>query len=31
MLGLDVCELGGQILELLWLTVCYKGENLITN
>ncbi|KAJ8284039.1 hypothetical protein COCON_G00028890 [Conger conger] len=24
MLGLDVCELGGQILELLWLTVCYK-------
>lgn len=26
MLGLDVCEFGGQVLELLWLTVCYRGE-----
>ncbi|XP_016405904.1 rho GDP-dissociation inhibitor 2-like [Sinocyclocheilus rhinocerous] len=25
MLGLDVCEFGGQFLELLWLTVCYRG------
>ncbi|XP_070837859.1 rho GDP-dissociation inhibitor 3 isoform X1 [Chaetodon trifascialis] len=25
MLGLDVCEFGGQVLELLWLTVCYRG------
>ncbi|KAK9534671.1 hypothetical protein VZT92_007101 [Zoarces viviparus] len=25
MLGLDVCEFGGQVLELLWLTMCYKG------
>ncbi|KAL4659083.1 rho GDP-dissociation inhibitor 2-like isoform X1 [Arapaima gigas] len=24
MLGLDMCELGGQFLELLWLTVCYR-------
>ncbi|MBN3313617.1 GDIR2 inhibitor, partial [Atractosteus spatula] len=24
MLGLDVCGLGGQVLELLWLTVCYR-------
>jgi len=27
MLGLDVCEFGGQFLELLWLTVCYRGED----
>ncbi len=26
MLGLDVCEFGGQVLELLWITVCYRGE-----
>lgn len=26
MLGLDVCEFGGQVLELLWLTMCYRGE-----
>ena len=26
MLGTDVCEFGGQFLELLWLTVCYRGE-----
>ncbi|XP_019213650.2 rho GDP-dissociation inhibitor 3 [Oreochromis niloticus] len=25
MLGLDVCEFGGQVLELLWLTMCYRG------
>uniref|UniRef100_A0A674AJK9 Rho GDP-dissociation inhibitor 2-like n=1 Tax=Salmo trutta TaxID=8032 RepID=A0A674AJK9_SALTR len=25
MLGLDVCEFGGQVLELLWLTMCYQG------
>ncbi|KAG5279391.1 hypothetical protein AALO_G00077290 [Alosa alosa] len=25
MLGMDVCEFGGQFLELLWLTVCYRG------
>ncbi|MGH0158592.1 UNVERIFIED_CONTAM: hypothetical protein FKN15_000316 [Acipenser sinensis] len=25
MLGLDVCEFGGQLLELMWLTVCYRG------
>ncbi|KAM9394150.1 rho GDP-dissociation inhibitor 3 [Pholidichthys leucotaenia] len=25
MLGLDVCEFGGQVLDLLWLTVCYGG------
>uniref|UniRef100_UPI0037E8F3E2 rho GDP-dissociation inhibitor 3 n=1 Tax=Semicossyphus pulcher TaxID=241346 RepID=UPI0037E8F3E2 len=25
MLGLDVCEFGGQVLELLWLTMCYGG------
>ncbi|XP_068435543.1 rho GDP-dissociation inhibitor 3 [Clinocottus analis] len=25
MLGVDVCEFGGQVLELLWLTVCYRG------
>uniref|UniRef100_A0A8D3A629 Rho GDP dissociation inhibitor (GDI) gamma n=1 Tax=Scophthalmus maximus TaxID=52904 RepID=A0A8D3A629_SCOMX len=25
MLGLDVCEVGGQVLELLWLTMCYRG------
>ncbi|GCC31679.1 rho GDP-dissociation inhibitor 3 [Chiloscyllium punctatum] len=24
MLGLDVCEFGSQLLELMWLTVCYK-------
>ncbi|KAK0131549.1 Rho GDP-dissociation inhibitor 2 [Merluccius polli] len=24
MLGLDVCEFGGQVLELLWLTMCYR-------
>ncbi|XP_065588493.1 rho GDP-dissociation inhibitor 3 [Cyrtonyx montezumae] len=24
MLGLDVCEAGGQLLELLWLTLCYR-------
>lgn len=30
MLGLDVCELGGQFLELLWLTVCYRGEDLLS-
>ncbi|TRY90739.1 hypothetical protein DNTS_004508 [Danionella cerebrum] len=23
---LDVCEFGGQFLELLWLTVCYRGS-----
>lgn len=27
MLGLDVCEFGGQMLELLWLTMCYRGES----
>ncbi|CAN9505212.1 unnamed protein product [Ophioblennius macclurei] len=25
MLGVDACEFGGQVLELLWLTVCYGG------
>ncbi|XP_061838101.1 rho GDP-dissociation inhibitor 2-like [Nerophis lumbriciformis] len=25
MLGLDVCEFGGQVLQLLWLTMCYRG------
>ncbi|XP_034567111.1 rho GDP-dissociation inhibitor 3 [Notolabrus celidotus] len=25
MLGLDVCEFGGQVLEVLWLTMCYRG------
>ncbi|XP_034448779.1 rho GDP-dissociation inhibitor 3 [Hippoglossus hippoglossus] len=25
MLGVDVCEFGGQVLELLWLTMCYRG------
>ncbi|XP_076025644.1 rho GDP-dissociation inhibitor 1-like [Genypterus blacodes] len=25
MLGFDVCEFGGQVLELLWLTMCYRG------
>ncbi|MGH0151491.1 UNVERIFIED_CONTAM: hypothetical protein FKN15_034978 [Acipenser sinensis] len=25
MLGMDVCEFGGQLLELMWLTVCYRG------
>ncbi|XP_068606175.1 rho GDP-dissociation inhibitor 3 [Brachionichthys hirsutus] len=25
MLGVDACEFGGQVLELLWLTVCYRG------
>ncbi|XP_077412753.1 rho GDP-dissociation inhibitor 3 isoform X2 [Vanacampus margaritifer] len=25
MLGLDACEFGGQVLELLWLTMCYRG------
>ncbi|XP_031176809.2 rho GDP-dissociation inhibitor 3 isoform X1 [Sander lucioperca] len=25
MLGLDVCEFGGQVLEMLWLTMCYRG------
>ncbi|CAB1447722.1 unnamed protein product [Pleuronectes platessa] len=25
MLGVDVCEFGGQMLELLWLTMCYRG------
>lgn len=29
MLGLDVCEFGGQFLELLWLTVCYRGERCV--
>ncbi|XP_067162265.1 rho GDP-dissociation inhibitor 3 [Apteryx mantelli] len=24
MLGLDVCEAGGQLLELLWLALCYR-------
>ncbi|OCT61783.1 hypothetical protein XELAEV_18047812mg [Xenopus laevis] len=24
MLGLDVCEFGGQLLQLMWLTVCYR-------
>ncbi|XP_077130399.1 rho GDP-dissociation inhibitor 3 isoform X1 [Ranitomeya variabilis] len=24
MLGVDVCEFGGQLLELMWLTVCYR-------
>lgn len=30
MLGLDVCEFGGQFLELLWITVCYRGEDPFT-
>ncbi|XP_029997884.1 rho GDP-dissociation inhibitor 3 [Sphaeramia orbicularis] len=25
MLGMDVCEFGGQVLELLWITMCYRG------
>ncbi|TWW69591.1 rho GDP-dissociation inhibitor 2-like [Takifugu flavidus] len=25
MLGVDACEFGGQVLELLWLTMCYRG------
>ncbi|KAK4813759.1 hypothetical protein QYF61_025239 [Mycteria americana] len=25
MLGLDVCEAGGQLLELLWLALCYRA------
>ncbi|XP_019719978.1 rho GDP-dissociation inhibitor 3 isoform X2 [Hippocampus comes] len=25
MLRLDACEFGGQVLELLWLTMCYRG------
>ncbi|XP_018528412.1 rho GDP-dissociation inhibitor 3 [Lates calcarifer] len=25
MLGVDACEFGGQVLELLWLTMCYGG------
>ncbi|XP_034750034.1 rho GDP-dissociation inhibitor 3 isoform X1 [Etheostoma cragini] len=25
MLGLDVCEFGGQVLDMLWLTMCYRG------
>ncbi|XP_047427271.1 rho GDP-dissociation inhibitor 3 [Mugil cephalus] len=25
MLGVDVCEFGGQVLELLWLSMCYRG------
>ncbi|XP_015800938.1 rho GDP-dissociation inhibitor 3 [Nothobranchius furzeri] len=25
MLGLDVCEFGGQVLELLWISMCYRG------
>ncbi|XP_068193313.1 rho GDP-dissociation inhibitor 3 [Antennarius striatus] len=25
MMGVDTCEFGGQVLELLWLTVCYRG------
>ncbi|KAM8960194.1 rho GDP-dissociation inhibitor 3 [Pelodytes ibericus] len=24
MIGLDVCEFGGQLLELMWLSVCYR-------
>ncbi|XP_078274487.1 rho GDP-dissociation inhibitor 2-like [Rhinoraja longicauda] len=27
MLGLDVCELGGQLLELVWLAVCYRDAS----
>ncbi|XP_062495471.1 rho GDP-dissociation inhibitor 3 isoform X1 [Pezoporus occidentalis] len=26
MLGLDVCEAGGQLLELLWLALCYRAD-----
>lgn len=26
MLGPDACEFGGQLLELLWLALCYRGE-----
>ncbi|KAK7939853.1 hypothetical protein WMY93_003179 [Mugilogobius chulae] len=25
MLGVDACEFGGQVLELLWLAMCYRG------
>lgn len=25
MLGVDACELGGQVLELLWIAMCYRG------
>lgn len=25
MLGVDACEFGGQVLELLWIAMCYRG------
>uniref|UniRef100_A0A3B4ANV3 Rho GDP-dissociation inhibitor 3 n=1 Tax=Periophthalmus magnuspinnatus TaxID=409849 RepID=A0A3B4ANV3_9GOBI len=25
MLGVDACEVGGQVLELLWIAMCYRG------
>nr|DBA19235.1 TPA: hypothetical protein GDO54_015100 [Pyxicephalus adspersus] len=26
MMGMDVCEFGGQLLELMWLSVCYRDK-----
>lgn len=26
MMGIDVCEFGGQLLELMWLSVCYRDK-----